>query len=83
MVGDHEMSLSLDQLYQHAISLPDESRVALAERLVEYIVTHIDPKLQQEHLSTAKKRRDDIRSGKVRPLDGEETLQRIRGRINK
>jgi hypothetical protein len=72
------MSMTAEQIYQEALQLPDESKVSLAERLVEYIESHIDGDLERIHLDTAKRRRDEIRSGHVHPVDGEEALARVR-----
>ena len=61
-----------------ALLLPDESKAILAERIVEYLETHTDRELERQHLDTAKRRRDEIRSGKVQPMDGDEALAHVR-----
>lgn len=63
------MPLTEEQVYKEALLLPDESKVFLAERLVEYVGTHIDGDLERMHVDTAKRRRDEIRSGRVRGMD--------------
>ncbi|HLP48930.1 MAG TPA: addiction module protein [Candidatus Deferrimicrobium sp.] len=72
------MSLTSDQVFREALLLPDESKIALAERLVEYVETHIDRNLELMHIDIAKRRRDEIRSGQVQPIDGEEALAHVR-----
>ena len=72
------MSLTVDQIYNEALLLPDESKVTLAERIVEYLETHTDRDLERLRLDTAKSRRDEIRSGKVQPINGEEALAHVR-----
>lgn len=72
------MSMTSNQVYQEALLLPDESKMALAERLVEYLETHIDRDLEIMHINEAKRRRDEIRSGQVQPIDGEEALTHVR-----
>ena len=72
------MSVTVDRIYEEALQLPDESKASLAERLVEYLETNIDHDLERLHLDTAKRRRDEIRSGQVQPVDGEEALARVR-----
>lgn len=72
------MSLTIDQIYNEALLLPDESKASLAERLVEYLEIHIDRDLERIHLDTAKRRRDEVRAGQVQPIDGEEALARVR-----
>ncbi|MCU0288668.1 MAG: addiction module protein [Acidobacteria bacterium] len=75
------MSLTSDQVYREALLLPDESKIALAERLVEYVETHIDRNLELMHIDIAKRRRDEIRSGQVQPIDGEEALAHVRRKV--
>lgn len=75
------MSMTLEQIYQEAIQLPDESKASLAERLIEYLESHIDSDLERIHMDIAKRRRDEIRSGQVQPIDGEEALARVRRRV--
>jgi hypothetical protein len=73
-----KMSMTVEQIYREAIRLPDESKACLAERLIEYLESHIDNGLERIHLDTAKRRRDESRSGQVQPIDGEEALARVR-----
>jgi hypothetical protein len=72
------MSMTVEQIYEEALRLPDDSKVCLAEQLIEYVESHIDNDLERIHLDTAKKRRDEVRSGQVRPVEGEEALARVR-----
>jgi hypothetical protein len=73
-----KMSMSAEQIYKEALQLPDESKVFLAERLIEYLEAHIDGDVERIHPDTAKRRRDEIRLGQVRPIDGEEALAQVR-----
>ena len=75
------MSLTVEQIYEEALLLPNESKVILAERLVAYVGTHNDNPMEQRRLETAKRRRDELRSGDVQPIDGEEGLKRVRRAI--
>lgn len=72
------MSVTVDQIYEEALQLPDESKASLAERLVEYLETNIDHDLERLHLDTAKRRRDEVRSGQIQPIEGEEALAHVR-----
>lgn len=73
-----KMSMTVKQKYEEALRLPDEGKVILAEQLIEYVESHIDKNLERIHLDTAKRRRDEMRSGNVISLDGEEALARVR-----
>ncbi len=66
------MSTNLDQLYEEALKLPDESKAVLAERIVEYLETRVSPDLERVHLDTIRRRRDEMKKGMVEPVDGRE-----------
>jgi cation transport regulator ChaB len=72
------MSMTAEQIYRESLQLPDESKAFLAERLVEYLESHIDNDLERIHLDTAKRRRDEVRSGQAHTVDGDEALARVR-----
>lgn len=77
------MVSNLDQIYEEAMSLPDESKAVLAERIVEYLVTHVNPDLEILQLDIVKRRRDEIRQKKVKPVDGPDALAMARRIISK
>ncbi|MBN1102837.1 MAG: addiction module protein [Deltaproteobacteria bacterium] len=66
------MARSLDEIYENALRLSDESKVILAERIVEYLETNVNPDLERLHLDTVKRRRDEMRKGNVEPVDGKD-----------
>jgi hypothetical protein len=72
------MPMTLDDLYTQVMALPNESKESLAERLVAYLEAHPDPVIERAHLDVAKRRRDEVRLGKVTPLDGEAVLASAR-----
>jgi len=74
--------MTVEQIYAEALRLPDKSKVFLAEQLVEYLVSHIDHDLEDIHLETVKKRRDEVRLGKVQSVDGETALSHVRQIVN-
>ncbi len=73
--------MTIDQLAEEALSLSSEARALLADRIVESLdgseLSHID----RVWLSEAKRRRDEVRSGRVRTVPGEEALSRVRRSI--
>lgn len=77
------MPMSLEEIFSEAKILPNDSRVILAEKLVASIEDDIDPQVTKSHLAEVKKRRDEIRSGKVVPINGEEGLAKVRAMIEK
>lgn len=75
------MSVTIEQVYMEALELPDESKASLAERLVAYLENHIDPRLERQHLEIVRKRRQQLLSGEVEPVDGPEALKQGRQRL--
>lgn len=71
--------LSIEQLMTEALSLPSALRAILAEKLVESLEFDVDETIQTLWSTEAKKRRDEIRSGAVLPIPGEEALVQIKG----
>ncbi len=75
------MAATVEQLAEQAMSLPTESRARLADLLVESLdaddLGHID----RLWLSEAKRRRDEVRSGRVQSVPGDEALKKVRSRI--
>ena len=69
-----------EKLVSQALSLPSGSRAQLAEKIIESLENETIEKIW---LSEAKKRRDEVRSGHVKPIEGEEVLRRIKNLINK
>lgn len=77
------MPTTVEDLYGQALLLPDESKESLAERLVSYLEAHIDPAVERHHLDTAKRRLDEIRSGRVCAVDGEKVMARGRQAVGR
>ena len=72
------MPMSLDQILPEAKILSNESKAILAEKLVASIEEKIDPQVTKIHLAEVTRRRDEILSGKVQPVNGEEGLAKVR-----
>jgi hypothetical protein len=77
------MAITWEQLAEQAMSLATESRARLADLLVESL--DADELGQIDHLwvAEAKRRRDEVRSGHVEPIPGDETLQRVRADVRR
>ena len=67
------MSTTVEQLVEQAMSLPVEARARLANLLVESLNTD-----EPNGLAEAKRRRDEVRSGKVQTISGPEGLRKVR-----
>ncbi|MGL5808061.1 MAG: addiction module protein [Xenococcaceae cyanobacterium] len=69
---------SIEQLTEEILSLPDASRAILADKLVESLEFGTDSTIQTAWVTEAKRRRDEIRDGSVKPIAGEEALAQVR-----
>lgn len=72
------MPLTLDQLAEEAMHLPSSSRALLAEKMVESLDLADTDEIHQLWTEEAIRRRDEIRSGRVEPIPGEEVLAEVR-----
>jgi putative addiction module component (TIGR02574 family) len=72
------MPLTLEQLTAEAMQLPLESRVALADRLVESLDSAKLDEIQRLWTAEAIRRRDEVRSGHVKSIPGEQVLDEVR-----
>ena len=75
---ENELSITIDDIYNDALRLPDESKIQLAERLIEYLATNVSPDLEAIHLGTVKRRKEELRTGRVKPVEGKEALAQAR-----
>ena len=69
---------SIEQLTEEILALPSASRTLLAEKLVESLDFDTDRTIQTAWTAEAKRRRDEVRSGAVQPIPGEEALAQVR-----
>ena len=72
------MKLTVEQVAAAALELPSEARALLADRLVESLDPAEDGYIRQLWATEAKRRRDEVRSGRVRTIPGDEALARVR-----
>ena len=73
------MATSVDELVTKAMALSGEARALLAERLVESLDQE---SVSEIWLNEAKKRRDEVRSGRVKPIPGVEVTEEVRKLID-
>jgi hypothetical protein len=72
------MSLTLDQITDEAMQLPATSRAMLADKLVESLGLEEPDEIQRIWSAEAIRRRDEVRSGQVHTVPGEEVLEEVR-----
>ena len=71
------MSLTLEQIHAEALSLPQESRAELVERLMATLVEIADPEVEQAWLEEAERRRQQLLDGSVQGIPAEEVFARL------
>jgi putative addiction module component (TIGR02574 family) len=75
------MSMTVEQIAAEALSLPSEARALLADKLVESLDPAEGGLIRQLWASEAKRRIDDVRSGRVQTIPGDEALARVRSAV--
>lgn len=73
------MAITVSQLFESALCLSAESRVALAEQLIG----SIEPggELFRAQIAESERRGDEMETGRVKGIPGEEGLRRVREAI--
>lgn len=66
---------TLDIVLAEALALSEDSRLKLVEQLIPTI--HSDAALEQEQLQVVRRRINEVRSGKVTPIPGEQVFREI------
>lgn len=74
------MSNSIDDIAAQALKLPPDERAKLIDQLIASIAPRSPS--ETEWLAVARKRRDEVRAGKVSMSPGDEALARVRARIS-
>lgn len=72
------MATNWEQLAEQAMALPSESRARLADRLVESLDVADLGAIDNLWVAEAIRRRDEVRSGGVETIDGEDALRKVR-----
>jgi putative addiction module component (TIGR02574 family) len=75
------MSMTLEQLASEAMSLTSAERAQLVERLVESLDPGHAKQVQEMWIDESRKRRDDVRNGRVQTISGDEALATVRRAI--
>jgi putative addiction module component (TIGR02574 family) len=78
------ISTRAEELLVAALELPEEERAEIADRLLdslpdkEWLWEDADPKWRAAWEAEIRRRIDDVRSGKVQLVDGEEVFRKLR-----
>ena len=77
------MPLTIDQLEREAMRLSATSRALLAEKLVESLDDAELDQIEKRWVAEALRRRDQVRSSRVKPIPGEQVLDEARRRAGR
>lgn len=77
------MATTFEKLTEQAMALPSESRARLADLLVESLEGDDLGQIEELWLAEAKRRRDEVRSGSVKSMPGEEALRKVRDSLRR
>lgn len=77
------MKFTVEQITEEALALPSEARALLADRLIESLDSAEDEQIRQLWATEARRRRDDVRSGRIKTVPGEEALARVRRAVGR
>jgi hypothetical protein len=77
------MTANARQVLDEALRLPAAEREQLAEKLVESLVTTLDPQIEQAHLRAVEERRAAYQAGQAELIEGDEALKQIRAAIRR
>jgi len=72
------MDLSLEELSKQVMRLPRETRAILADRIAESLSSADLDEIQRLWAKEATRRLEEIESGKVKAIPGEDVLAEIR-----
>lgn len=77
------MHITVEQIAEEALSLPSEARALLAHRLVESLDPAEDGYVRQLWMKEARRRIDEVRSGSVATVPGDEAFIQVRTAIGR
>lgn len=75
------MNLNFEQIAKQALSLPNDARIQLADRLVESLDPLSEDEFHNLWANEASRRRDDVRNGLVETIPGDDALLQVREAI--
>ena len=77
------MTLTVEQIAREAHALPAEARALLADRLVESLDPVEDDEIQKLWATEARRRREEVREGRINTIPGDEALSYVRRLFNR
>lgn len=77
------MADTVEKVAAQALGLPVAGRALLVEKLLESLSGEADPAVERNHLDEVCRRREAVRLGAAKLVDGDEALRRARAALRK
>ena len=77
------MAITVEKLTEEMLALPSDTRALLADRLVESLDPVTDDAIRALWATEAIRRRDEVRSGAVKPIPAEVVLAEANNLLKK
>jgi len=77
------MATTVERLVEQAMKLPTESRARLADLLVESLDADELGRIDRLWAAEAKRRRDEVRAGRVKTIPGDEARRKVRAALRR
>ena len=77
------MNVSFEKIAEQALSLPNDARIRLADRLVESLDPLNEEEFHKIWTNEALRRRDEVRNGLVETIPGDDALLQVREAVAK
>lgn len=71
----------IDKIIREAESLPVDERLRVVESLLRSL-NPPEPEIDRLWIAEARRRLDEVRSGKVHPIPGDQVMARLQGRFS-
>lgn len=77
------MATSVERLAEQALKLPSEARARLADLLVESLDADELGRIDRLWTAEAKRRRDEVRAGRVKTIPGDQARRKVRDAVRR
>lgn len=77
------MMTDFKEIENSALELDEKQRAELAKRLLKSLDEYVDEDIEQAWIDEVRRRKEEIKSGKVTPVPGEQVHKEARNLLNK
>ena len=75
------MATTVDKVATEALGLPTSGRALLVEKLLASLAGETDPVVERAHLDEVRRRREAVRSGHAKLVEGDEARRQVRSAL--